>query len=393
MSVSVDGIKLSAINCGIKQDKTDLVLIEACEGATMAGVFTQNAFCAAPVHIAKQHLADAACRYLLINSGNANCGTGEHGFVAANASCAAIANAAGVDAAQVLPFSTGVIGEPLPYEKIEAAASEALNKLSADSWSLAAEGIMTTDSYPKLESVSVDLSSGTVKIIGMSKGAGMIKPNMATMLGYVATDATISQTVLQQLINEATEKSFNRITVDGDTSTNDACMLIATGRSHEVLPSTEDYVIFKNALDALFLKLAQHIIRDGEGATKFVEVAVEGGNSSEECLKVAYAIAESPLVKTAIFAQDANWGRILAAAGRSGIESFDVSKVQIRLNDVLIVDQGGRAASYTEEAGTEAMRADEIKISISLNRGSVNESVYTTDFSYDYVKINAEYRS
>lgn len=394
MSDVIDGVRLAAGNCGIKTNgKTDLVLIEACEGATIAGVFTQNAFCAAPVHIAKEHLATEAARYLLINSGNANCGTGEHGYQAARASCSAVAAANGVSDRAVLPFSTGVIGEPLPYEKIESYAATISANLAADGWQQAAEGIMTTDTYAKLESVLVELPEGAVKITGISKGAGMIKPNMATMLAYIATDAQIDQALLQQLINDAAEQSFNRVTVDGDTSTNDACMLIATGKAATLTNESEGLATFKQALIDLCKKLAQHIIRDGEGATKFVEVAVQGGIDSAECLLVGYAVAESPLVKTAIFAEDANWGRILAAAGRAGVVSLDVAKVNISLNDVLIVENGGRASSYTEAAGTEAMKADEIVIRIELNRGQASESVWTTDFSYDYVKINAEYRS
>ena len=394
MSYAVPGVRLAALPCGIKANgATDLTLIEVCEGATVAGVFTQNAFCAAPVHVAKAHMQEAASRYLLINSGNANCGTGELGFIAANQSCKAIADVVGLPANSVLPYSTGVIGEPLPFEKIQNAAANIVAALSKDHWEQAAKGIMTTDTYPKLETITVVLSSGEVKLTGISKGAGMIKPNMATMLAYIATDAAIDQASLQRLMNRAADKSFNRCTVDGDTSTNDACMLIASGKGVALEEGSSDFELFAAALDELSIKLAQHIIRDGEGATKFVAVDVDGGLDSKECLAVAYAVAESPLVKTALFAEDANWGRILAAVGRAGVTALDVNRVNISLNDVRIVTNGGRDTDYTEAAGSEAMKSKEITIAIDLNRGGIKETVWTTDFSYDYVKINAEYRS
>ncbi len=394
MMECIDGVRLAAGAAGIKSSgKTDVVLIEVAEGANIVGVFTQNAFCAAPVSIAKKHIADVPSRYLLINSGNANCGTGQAGFDAAIASCQAVADLTACHQTAVLPFSTGVIGELLPHEKIQAVLPDLINRLDENAWMLAAEGIMTTDTYAKLESVTVKLSQGDIKLVGISKGAGMIKPDMATMLAYIATDACIDSSLLQQLISEASEKSFNRVTVDGDTSTNDACILIATGKQAEIVDATKDYDVFKAALNALCLKLAQKIIRDGEGATKFVEVNVSGGLSSKECLAVAYTVAESPLVKTALFASDPNWGRILAAVGRAGVTALDVNRVNIRLNTVPIVTSGERDASYTEEAGQAAMSCKEIIIEVELNRGLESESVWTTDFSHEYVTINAEYRS
>lgn len=390
----IAGVRLAVAAAGIKkQGRPDVVLIELAENASVAGVFTQNAFCAAPVTIAKRHLAAQAGRYFLINSGNANCGTGAQGMAAANQCCESLAALSGLKAEAVLPFSTGVIGEPLAAEKITAVLPELLSGLQEDAWLLAAQGIMTTDTRAKIATTEVQLAVGTVRITGISKGAGMIKPNMATMLAYIATDATIEPAMLQTLLNKANERSFNRVTVDGDTSTNDACMLVASNSGPRLMPDSDDYERFSAALNGLCLDLAQQIIRDGEGATKFVEVQVNGGLSSPECLAVAYAVAESPLVKTALFASDPNWGRILAAVGRAGVTALDVNKVDISLNGVPIVAAGGRADSYSEAAGQAAMAADEIVIAINLGRGRVTETVWTTDFSYDYVKINAEYRS
>ena len=390
----VAGIRLGAVNAGIKASgKTDLVLIELPSDASVAGVFTQNAFCAAPVTLAKQHLVSTASRYFLINSGNANCGTGQAGFDAASQCCESLARIAGVNTEAVLPFSTGVIGEPLPSSKIIDALPNLIAGLEEDAWPLAAQGIMTTDTCEKIASVDVPLSNGSVRITGITKGAGMIKPNMATMLAYIATDATIESDLLQSLLRNANEQSFNRVTVDGDTSTNDACMLVATNRGPSIVKDSADYYAFRDALNTLSLNLAQKIIRDGEGATKFVEVNVGGGLSGVECLAVAYAVAESPLVKTALFASDPNWGRILAAVGRAGVTALDVNKVDIALNGVAIVSAGGRAQTYTEAAGLVVMSEKEIVIDIALGRGNVTETVWTTDFSYDYVKINAEYRS
>ena len=392
----VDGVRIGIASAGIKKaGRKDVVVFELAEGSTVAGVFTKNAFCAAPVTIAKSHLQQSGARYWLVNTGNANAGTGPSGLEAAKQCCSALADLAGCPTEQVLPFSTGVIGEPLPADKIIAALPAALADLSAEHWSDAASGIMTTDTRPKACSRQFEWQGKIITVTGISKGAGMIKPNMATMLGYVACDAVIAQTLLQRLVSDAAEQSFNRITVDGDTSTNDACMLVASGVSGVEISEREPELLaaMTDLINEVFLDLAQAIVRDGEGATKFVEVAVCGAKSSEEALKVAYTVAESPLVKTALFASDPNWGRILAAIGRAGIEGLDVSGVQVHLGDVLIADKGGRAASYTEEAGAAVMKQEEIVIAIDLGRGDVAETVWTTDFSYDYVKINAEYRS
>lgn len=397
----VDGIRIGIACAGIKVvGRRDVVVFELAEGSTVAGVFTQNAFCAAPVTLAKKHLAynlecQSAPRFLLINTGNANAGTGAIGMADAENCCAELATAAGVAAEQVLPFSTGVIGEKLPTEKIVAALPAALADLSAQNWAIAAEGIMTTDTRPKACSRQLQWQGEIITITGISKGAGMIKPNMATMLGFVGCDAAIDPALLQELVSAAAEHSFNRITVDGDTSTNDACMLVATGKSAvEVTRDNRELLeLLKAEINAVFLELAQAIVRDGEGATKFVAVHVEAAASGEEALKVAYTVAESPLVKTALFAGDPNWGRILAAIGRAGVEQLDVEQVEVYLDQVLIAEQGGCAASYTEQAGAAVMKQDELSIRIVLNRGAAAETVWTTDFSYDYVKINAEYRS
>jgi glutamate N-acetyltransferase / amino-acid N-acetyltransferase len=393
---AVDGVRIGIASAGIKKPgRKDVVVFELCEGATVAGVFTKNAFCAAPVTLAKAHLAASAPRYLLINTGNANAGTGAEGMADALRCCAELAVLAGVADNQVLPFSTGVIGEKLPVEKIVAAMPQALADLDEQHWENAANGIMTTDTRPKATSRQLDWQGQTITITGISKGAGMIKPNMATMLGFVACDAQVSGELLQKMVSEAAEASFNRITVDGDTSTNDACMLVASGRSGVSLNSAEDalYAPLQAAINEVFLELAHAIVRDGEGATKFVAVAVDGATDSEEALKVAYTVAESPLVKTALFASDPNWGRILAAIGRAGVECLDVDAVSVTLNDLLIAEKGGRAASYTEAAGAATMKQEELTIRINLNRGNCSETVWTTDFSYDYVRINAEYRS
>ena len=391
----VDGVRIGIASAGIKKPgRKDVVVFELAEGSRSAGVFTKNAFCAAPVTVAKAHLAAGSPRYWLINTGNANAGTGEQGLSDARRCCAALAALNGLEASAILPFSTGVIGEPLPTDKIVSALPEALAALSADSWLDAASGIMTTDTRPKACSQQLQWQGKTITVTGISKGAGMIKPNMATMLGYVATDADIDQALLQSLVSEAAEQSFNRITVDGDTSTNDACMLVATGRSGvSVSAGSELEALLRQTVNAVFLDLAQAIVRDGEGATKFVAVAVKGAQDQQEALKVAYTVAESPLVKTALFASDPNWGRILAAIGRAGIDGLDVAKVSVHLDDVLIAERGGRAASYTEEAGAAVMKQEDITIAIDLGRGEAGETVWTTDFSYDYVRINAEYRS
>lgn len=389
----VSGFKLGTTSAGIKTPgRADLVVMEIAAGSTVAGLFTQNDFCAAPVKLCKQHMASASPAYLLTNTGNANAGTGDQGLHDALQSCQALATAAGVDAEQVLPFSTGVIGEPLPMDRLLAGIPGALANLSEQGWSDAATGILTTDTRPKGASLQYAAGDGQVTITGISKGSGMIKPNMATMLGYVATDAAMDSELLHRALRLATDKSFNRITVDADTSTNDSIMLVATGTSGTVIDETL-FDQFVEQLTVVFIELAQAIIRDGEGATKFVSVIVEGATDSAEALAVAYTIAESPLVKTALTASDPNWGRILAAIGRAGLKDLDVNLVQLSLNSVLIAEQGARASSYTEEAGQQAMQPEDIDILVSLNRGHATETVWTTDLSYEYVRINAEYRT
>ena len=392
----VPGFRLGTASAGIKKPgREDLVLMAIAPGGRTAGVFTQNAFCAAPVRLAKAHLGGAATRYLVTNTGNANAGTGEAGRVDAARVCEKVAELGDVEPAAVLPFSTGVIGEPLPVEKIIAALPEVVGALDEDGWNAAARAILTTDTRPKGASVQLTLAGQVITITGIAKGAGMIKPNMATMLAYVATDAQMSATRLQTLVSTAAECSFNRITVDGDTSTNDAAMLVATGASNLDIDalSAEEQTRFEMAVIEVFISLAQQIIRDGEGATKFVTVRVTGGSDSDECLAVAYTVAESPLVKTALFASDPNWGRILAAIGRAGIADLNVDAIQVYLADVLIAENGGRAASYTEQLGQSVMSQEEITIEIRLNRGEARETVWTTDFSHEYVTINAEYRT
>jgi len=392
----IAGVYLGACEAKIKKNgKTDLVILELAEGAITAATFTLNAFCAAPVTLAKRHLKVAQPRALLINSGNANAGTGEQGMHDAQQTCEWVAQELGCSVEQVLPFSTGVIGQNLPLAKFQAGIPLALSNLSISGWQNACKGIMTTDLVPKAVSKVVDIDGHSVTITGMSKGSGMIHPNMATMLGFVATDAKINQACLQQCLSDAVNLSFNRITVDGDTSTNDACTLTATQQADmPEINSTDSaaYKAFASEINSVMTELAQMIVRDGEGATKFVSVIVEGGVNQEECLKVAHAVALSPLVKTALFASDPNWGRILAAVGRAGVDSLDVDALKIYLGKECIVENGGRAESYTEEAGQAVMNKTDIDILIQLNRGSATETVWTTDFSYDYVKINAEYR-
>jgi glutamate N-acetyltransferase/amino-acid N-acetyltransferase len=389
----VEGFQLGTTCAGIKMaGRKDLVLMQVAEGSTAAAVFTQNKFCAAPVTIAKQHLGQISPSYLLVNTGNANAGTGEQGIADSLSCCQAVADATGADLQQILPFSTGVIGEPLPVDTICSAVADAKQNLSVDGWQDAAEGILTTDTRPKGASIQFDINGSTVTITGICKGSGMIKPNMATMLGYVATDAAIDEELLYAALQKANGKSFNRITVDGDTSTNDAVMLVATGASGVQIDEA-NFEQFLAELTAIFEELAQSIIRDGEGANKFVTVTVDGANNSQEALTVAYTVAESPLVKTALTASDPNWGRILAAVGRAEIYDLDVSAIQISLNSVLIAENGGRASSYTEAQGQKAMQAEDIEILIKLNRGQVSETVWTTDLSYEYVRINAEYRT
>lgn len=392
----IAGIRLAAVKSKIRYpDKLDLVLIELTENASVSGVYTQNTFCAAPVALAKAHTQNSIPRYFLINTGNANAGTGESGKVSALRCCQKIADLAGVSAQEVLPFSTGVIGEHLPVEKILAAAPTVFADLSESSWVEAAEGILTTDTRPKLVSVQLEIGGKQVSITGIAKGSGMIKPNMATMLSFIFTDADIESTVLDEFLHDAVEKSFNRITVDGDTSTNDCCMLVATGKSDVSINklSTHDYCQFKAALESLFITLATELIKDAEGASKFITITVASGASSLECRRVAYSIAESPLVKTALFAEDPNWGRILAAVGRSGLENLDLQSITIDLGSVRIVSGGGVDPSYLEEMGQVAMQKDEIIISVSLNRGNFSESVWTSDLSHEYISINSDYRT
>jgi glutamate N-acetyltransferase/amino-acid N-acetyltransferase len=395
-NMSVDGVRSAAIESGIRYaNRLDLVLFELADTTRTAGVFTLNAFCAAPVTIARRHLAAASPRYLLINTGNANAGTGAQGERDAIACCEALARQCGVNLEQVLPFSTGVIGEALPVSKIIDALPDAHRALSEDQFASAARGIMTTDTRPKLVSRRVLIEGHPVTISGIAKGSGMIKPNMATMLSYVFTDANLSQPTLDRLLREQVAHSFNRITVDGDTSTNDCCLLSATCLSAAPIETEtgqchSDFVL---ALRDVFSELAVEIIKDAEGATKFVTVAVNGGQSSQECLQVGYTVAESPLVKTALFASDPNWGRILAAIGRAGLDNLDINAVEVWLGDTRIVAGGCRDANYTEEAGQTEMNKDEITISISLARGENSERIFTADLSYDYVRINADYRS
>lgn len=393
----VKGVRLTAVSAGIKKvGRRDVVLFELAEGSSVAGVFTKNAFCAAPVTLCKEHLSKAPIRFLLINSGNANACTGDQGLLDAQATCAAIAELTGLKAEQVLPFSTGVIGEPLPVKKITAVIPEALAKVNENGWDDAGAGIMTTDTRPKGFSEQFEYQGQTITVNGISKGAGMIKPNMATMLGYIATDAKINQNLLQALLREAADKSFNRITIDGDTSTNDSCILIATGQIDlpEITEANgELYEKLRETILAAHVHLAKSIVSDGEGATKFVTITVSGGANRNECLDVAYAVAHSPLIKTALFASDPNWGRIVAAIGYAGVPDLDATKVVVHLNDTLIVEHGGRAKSYTEEQGQAVMSQAEIGININLGRGTEVETVWTTDLSYEYVRINADYRS
>ncbi len=393
----IDGIKLSATAAGVRyKDRDDLVVIEIADSANTAVVTTKNTFCAAPVRVLREHFAKASPRYLITNTGNANAGTGADGKRRAVDICSALAAKAGVDVSTVLPFSTGVIGEQLNSDAVIAGLDNALANLAADNWLAAANGIRTTDTIPKLASEKVDVDAISYHITGMSKGSGMIRPNMATMLGYVATDANIAADLLQEMLSKINEQSFNRITVDGDTSTNDCCVLIATGTaSSEIIDSSEHphYQPIFDALTAVFVRLAQLIVRDGEGATKFMTVKVTGGNTTQECCDVAYAVAHSPLVKTAFFASDANWGRILAAVGYAGIDDLDTEQVDVYLDEVMICQNGGVAPSYTEAAGKEVMSQPEITIHINLARGDAEDTVYTCDLSYDYVKINADYRS
>ena len=394
----VAGVLLGIAQANIKREnRKDLLVIQLCDGARVAGVFTKNRFCAAPVIVAKAHLEhDEGIRALVVNTGNANAGTGEQGLQDARATCAALAGLLGCNATQILPFSTGVIMEMLPVAKIAAGLPAAVTNMAADNWFDAAEAIMTTDIVAKAISKQLVIDGATVTITGIAKGSGMIHPNMATMLGYIATDAGIAQPLLQSLLREAANRSFNCITVDGDTSTNDALMLMATGKSALSEVTSSDSVAYNALLEAITevaIYLAQAIVRDGEGATKFITVRVESARDEDECKKIAYAIAHSPLVKTAFFASDPNLGRILAAIGYAGVDDLDVDVLQLYLDDVLVAENGGRAASYNEADGQRVMQQSDITIRVVLNRGAVNATLWTCDFSYDYVKINASYRS
>lgn len=391
----VPGIEVATLSAGIKTEgRRDMVLFSLSPDSRVAAVFTRNAFCAAPVVVAREHLEKATPRYLLVNTGNANAGTGDTGMRDARESCSRVADIMRCQAEEVLPFSTGVIGEPLPMPKLLDTIPSFSSALTSDGWEDAAHGIMTTDTVAKGASCQLELNGQTVTITGISKGSGMIRPDMATMLAYVATDVVISQGLLQQCLNEAVKLSFNRITVDGDTSTNDACVLVATGQSGVAISeASNEYSLFIEALTEVCQQLAQLIVRDGEGATKFISIEVNGGHDETECEQVAYTIAHSPLVKTALFASDPNWGRILAAVGRAGIDDLDLEALTIYLGDVCIVREGGRAADYTEEQGQAVMDRDEITIRVELARGGGSATLWTCDFSYDYVRINAEYRT
>jgi len=394
----VAGIVLGTAEANIKREnRKDLLVMQLCEGARVAGVFTKNRFCAAPVIVAREHLAqNEGIRALVVNTGNANAGTGEQGMQDARTTCAALAGLLNCKASQILPFSTGVIMEPLPVAKIAAGLPGCVTNMQADNWYNAAQAIMTTDIVAKAVSKQVTIDGALITITGIAKGSGMIHPNMATMLGYIATDAAIAQPVLQQMVSVAANRSFNCITVDGDTSTNDALMLIATGKA--ALPEvsnadSEAGKALQAAITEVAIWLAQAIVRDGEGATKFISVRVEGGKDEDECKQIGYAIARSPLVKTAFFASDPNLGRILAAIGYAGVADLDVAALKLYLDDVLVAENGGRAASYREEDGQRVMQQSDITIRVVLDRGVANATLWTCDFSYDYVKINASYRS
>ncbi len=397
----VAGVQLGHAEAGIKKPgRKDLLVFKLAPTATVAGVFTTNRFCAAPVQLAKAHLAAAAASgkpvtALVINTGNANAGTGEAGLANANATCEALASQLGCEATQILPFSTGVILEPLPVERLVAGLPQAIANLTEDNWFNAAEAIMTTDTQPKAASRTVTIGGKKVVLTGISKGAGMIKPNMATMLGFIACDAKVPQKLLDKLVKEAANASFNCITIDGDTSTNDSFMLIATGAGELEVTSmlSDEYDALQAAVTWLAQDLAQMIVRDGEGATKFITVRVEDGRDVKECRKVAYAIGHSPLVKTAFFASDPNLGRILAAVGYAGIDDLDVSKLDLHLDDVWVAKAGGRNPDYKEEDGQRVMKQSEIKVTVKLGRGGAAATIWTCDLSHDYVSINADYRS
>jgi len=393
----IKGISLGIAKAHIKKpNRKDLLLVTIAEGSKVSGVFTQNAFCAAPVVLCKEHLKNTSgIRALIVNTGCANAGTGEDGILKAKETCEAVSKLLSIKPHQVLPFSTGVILESLPVDKIKNGLPDTIKNLDPTHWIDAAEAIMTTDIAPKAASRKIKIQDKEVFISGVSKGSGMIHPNMATMLSFIATDASINQILLDKLLKEVTEESFNSITVDGDTSTNDSFILIATGKAEhdEINQEDKSYEILRDAIREVAIELAQAIVRDGEGATKFITIQVESGLDNAECRKVGFAIAHSPLIKTAFFASDPNLGRILAAIGYAGIESLDITKIQLFLGNVLVVEKGGRAISYTETQGQEVMKHPEISMRILLNRGHANATIWTCDFSYDYVKINADYRT
>jgi glutamate N-acetyltransferase/amino-acid N-acetyltransferase len=395
---AVPGVRIGVAMAGVrKPNRKDVCVFVLDEGSAVAGVFTQNRFCAAPVQVAREHLAvGSGVRAFVINTGNANAGTGEDGLARARATCEALAMQLGVVSSQVLPFSTGVIMEPLPVDRIVAGLPAALSDLKADNWANAAEAIMTTDTLPKAVSRQVNIGGKTVTITGISKGAGMIRPNMATMLGFLATDANVDASLLPALVREAADQSFNRITIDGDTSTNDAFVVVATCQAgHAPITQLEspEGAALREAVIGVAQQLAQAIVRDGEGATKFITVRVEGGATKDECRKVAYAIAHSPLVKTAFYASDPNLGRILAAVGYAGIADLDQTRIDLYLDDVHVAHRGGRHPQYREEDGQRVMKQAEITVKVLLGRGNAHATVWTCDFSHDYVSINADYRS
>jgi glutamate N-acetyltransferase / amino-acid N-acetyltransferase len=393
---AVAGVRIGVAEAGIrKAHRKDLTVVLIDEGASVAGVFTQNRFCAAPVQVCREHLATGhGIRAMVINTGNANAGTGQEGLARARSTCQALARQLKIQPEQVLPFSTGVIMEPLPHERIEAGLPAALADAREDNWLRAAEGIMTTDTVPKASSASALLNGANVTATGIAKGAGMIRPNMATMLGFLATDAKVSSQILPQIAKLVADRSFNRITVDGDTSTNDSFIIIATGKANNVeFRTVSEAAALVELLSRVATNLAQAIVRDGEGATKFMTIQVQGGKTPEECRKVAYAIAHSPLVKTAFYASDPNLGRILAAVGYAGIEDLDQNRIDLFLDDVHVAIQGGRNPAYREEDGQRVMKQSEITVRVVLGRGQAEETVWTCDFSHDYVSINADYRS
>lgn len=393
----VKGFQLGTAQAHIrKPNRKDVLVMQLGPGSRVAGVFTQNRFCAAPVLLCKEHLASKAeIRALVVNTGSANAGTGEEGMQRARQTCDALAELLSCNSQQVLPFSTGVIFEPLPVDRLIAGLPDCINELREDNWLNAAEAIMTTDIVAKGTSRQIMLGGKTVTITGIAKGSGMIHPNMATMLGYIATDAAVSQSALESIIHYAVNRSFNCITVDGDISTNDSLVLIATGQAAHAEISAEngDYIALRDALTAVAIELAQAIVRDGEGATKFMTINIEAGRDEAECRKIAYAIAHSPLIKTAFFASDPNLGRILAAIGYAGVDDLDVNLLKLYLGDVLVAEYGGRAQSYEEAQGKAVMKEAEIGVRVVLGRGNASATIWTCDFSYDYVKINADYRS